>query len=62
MEHVGVDVLCFLRIAKRRTAKAEVKLWIDGTGKVSVNKLLLIEYFPRLQDRYVEFWVVMALW
>jgi len=37
----------------RRTAKAAVKLWTDGTGKVLVNSMLFIDYFPRLQDRYL---------
>ena len=45
---------CLLCIAKRRTARARVKLWSDGTGKALVNNLLLIEYFPNLQDRYIQ--------
>jgi len=45
----------WLCIAKRRSARADVKLWTDGTGKATVNDLLLVEYFPQLQDRYVLF-------
>jgi len=43
-----------LFVAWRRNAKASVKLWTDGTGKVLINNMLLVDYFPRIMDRLVR--------
>lgn len=35
----------------RKRARAKVTLWESGTGKVTVNGLGHVDYFPQLQDR-----------
>ncbi|CAD5110793.1 DgyrCDS158 [Dimorphilus gyrociliatus] len=35
----------------RKTAMAEVKLWTEGSGEITINNQDLLTYFPRLDDR-----------
>jgi len=50
--HFSQYIVTYLLCAgRRRKANAHVKLWTDGTGKAMINNMLLVEYYPLLQDR-----------
>ncbi|XP_074662574.1 small ribosomal subunit protein uS9m-like [Tubulanus polymorphus] len=36
---------------RRKSSKARVRIWDNGTGKVIVNKQTMVDHFPNLQER-----------